>query len=421
MADQYTQEQLANMSDEDLLNLDPSALGFNSEEPAEDADKTEPDLSEADDASRQDLNADEDHNNDKEDGGDNGEDAGNEKEAQQDGDPEASKDGDEPSGDDVDPVPAAKADAPKGKEAPKDQPADAKPTGTAPATPAAGGPDALKSFHDKITAPFKANGKDMQVKDADEAIQLMQMGAGYAKKMAALKPNLTLMKSLQKADLLSEEKINFLIDLMAKKPEAISKLVQDSGVDPLDLTADKAGEYRPGNHRITDEEQALDEVFEQLNDAPGFDRTLKVVTEQWDAKSRDLIAKHPKALQDITSHIAAGVFDEVQAKVDRERTFGRLTGLSDLEAYRQVGLAMMESGELEHLMGKANPSSQQAAPAKVVEESKPQKADDSKRREQRKAAAPTRASAPSGKTKVNLNPLEMSDEEIAKLDISAFS
>lgn len=414
MADQITQEKLASMSDEELLNLDPSTLAFNSEEPADEEVQSEETTAEVESVE------DEPENNDNEDGGDNGETANGEEEVE-DGDTEAGTTGDDQTGDAVDPVDTTEANAAKGKEAAKDQPADTKPAGTASATPAAGSAEDLKSFHDKITAPFKANGKDMQVKNADEAIQLMQMGAGYAKKMAALKPNLNLMKSLQKADLLSEEKINFLIDLMAKKPEAISKLVQDSGVDPLDLTADKAGDYRPGNYRISDEEQALDEVFEQLSDAPGFDRTLKIVTDQWDAKSRDLIAKNPKALEDLTSHIQAGAFDVVQAQVERDRTFGRLTGLSDLEAYRQVGLAMMESGELERVLGKANPSGQQVAPAKVVEESKPQKADDSKRREQRKAAAPTRAAPSTGKTKVNLNPLEMSDEEIAKLDISAFS
>lgn len=412
MAD-LTQEQLASMSDEELLNLDPSTLAFNSEETAEE------EVEQPNTDTEVEVPADDAQNDDKEDGDDNGETA-NEEEVQ-DGDPKASTDGDGKAGDAVDPDDATETDEAKGKEAPKDEPSDKQPTGTAPATPAAGSPDALKSFHDKITAPFKANGKDMQVKDADEAIQLMQMGAGYAKKMAALKPNLTLMKSLQKADLLSEDKINFLIDLMAKKPEAISKLVQDSGVDPLDLTADKAGDYRPGNYRISDEEQALDEVFETLNGQQEFNHILNVVGEQWDVKSRGLIAQNPQALRDLTAHKAAGVFDVVQAEVERERTFGRLTGLSDLEAYRQVGESMASSGKLAHLMGKANPSSQQAAPAKVVEESKPQKADDSKRREQRKAAAPTRATPSTGKTKVNLNPLEMSDDEIAKLDISAFS
>jgi len=225
---------------------------------------------------------------------------------------------------------------------------------------------------------------------------------------------------LQKADLLSEEKINFLIDVASKKPEAISKLVKDAGIDPLDISVEKAGDYKPGNHRITREEQALDEVFDALDGQKGFDRTLEVIGKQWDDASRALIAQNPKALQDITQHIQAGVFDAVIAKVERERAFGRLTGLSDVEAYRQVGMAMMESGELAHLTGKATQSSQQAAPAKVVADPNPKKADEDDRRKKRQAASPTRAAAPSSKLPADFNPLAMSDEELLKLDISKF-
>ena len=39
---------------------------------------------------------------------------------------------------------------------------------------------------DKLFAPFKASGVDMQVRSVDEAVQLMQMGANYQKKMQNL-------------------------------------------------------------------------------------------------------------------------------------------------------------------------------------------------------------------------------------------
>jgi hypothetical protein len=286
--------------------------------------------------------------------------------------------------------------------------------------PAAADDAAVKAFYDKITAPFKANGRDMKVENADEAIQLMQMGSNYHKKMQALRPNLQLMKSLETAGLLSQEKIDFLIDVMAKKPEAISKLVQDSGIDPLDISPEKAGDYKPTSYKVDDRTLALDEVLSELEGSKGFDRTVDIVANKWDKGSKEIIAEHPGLLKVLNNHIEVGVYDLVMAEVEGERTFNRLTGLSDLEAYRQVGNAMAESGEFEHLMGKATPSSQQTAPAKVVADTKPKQADDSNRREKRKAASPTRTAAPSSKLPADFNPLSMSDDELMKLDISKF-
>ena len=50
----------------------------------------------------------------------------------------------------------------------------------------------------KLMTPFKANGVDMQIQSIDDAIQLMQMGAGFHKKMSALKPAMRQMKLLEK-------------------------------------------------------------------------------------------------------------------------------------------------------------------------------------------------------------------------------
>ena len=59
-----------------------------------------------------------------------------------------------------------------------------------------------KAEYERLTQSFKANGKEIAVANVDEAISLMQMGANYNKKMAALKPNLKLLKLLENNKLL---------------------------------------------------------------------------------------------------------------------------------------------------------------------------------------------------------------------------
>lgn len=302
------------------------------------------------------------------------------------------------------------------KEAGKDSGNANKPATPAAPAPADGGLTELKSFQERILGKFKANGREMQVRDADEAIALMQKGAGFHKRMEQLKPNLAIVESLRKADLLSQDKIDFLIDVALKKPEAISKLVQESGIDPLDLTAEKAGGYKPTSHKVSEQEQMIDEVWTELEGAEGFDRTVNLVTKEWDKASQGIVASNPNLLRVITAQMQNGVYDLVAGEMHRERVLGRLTGLSDLEAYRQVGDAMEAAGKFKHLGKQAGqPAAQgQGAPAvPAVVKPDPKQAEDSNRNDKKRAASPARAAAAPAKSVVN--PLAMSDEDILKL------
>src|SRR5690606_29540484 len=91
-----------------------------------------------------------------------------------------------------------KAEEEAAKEKPKDPPEETKSVD-------------YEAEYKRLLTPFKANGREIQVKSVDDAIQLMQMGANYNKKMAALKPNLKLMKMLQNNNLLTEDKLSFFI------------------------------------------------------------------------------------------------------------------------------------------------------------------------------------------------------------------
>ena len=266
-----------------------------------------------------------------------------------------------------------------------------------------------EAAYKKLFAPFKANGKDLQVATVDEAVTLMQMGANYNKKMAALKPNLKLMKLLENNGLLSEEKRSFLIDLEKKNPDAIGKLLKDGGIDPLDLNAENASDYKPHTYNVDDRELELDTILGELQDSPSYNRTLDVVSNKWDGASKQVIAQQPQLLKVINDHISNGVYDLISTEIERERMFGRLNGLSDLEAYRHVGDAIQARGGFDHLasQGQAKPAVQPAVkPAPVV--------DDQKLKDKKRAASPTKAT-PATAPAADFNPLALSDDEFTKL------
>ena len=266
-----------------------------------------------------------------------------------------------------------------------------------------------KAMYERITTPFKANGKDIAVKNVDDAISLMQMGANYNKKMAALKPNLKLMKLLENNGLLNEERIGFLIDLEKKNPNAINKLIKDSGLDPMDLDAEKASEYKPNTYTVDDREMELDTVLDEIQGTPSYNRTLEIVSTKWDGSSKQVIASSPQLLKVINAHVQNGIYDTIIKEVDSERVYGRLDGLSDIEAYRKVGDAIQARGGFAS-MG----NQEQQTPGPVVVVPKPKLADDDKLRDKKRAASSTKPVS-SNQINKDFNPLSLSDEEFSKV------
>ena len=269
-----------------------------------------------------------------------------------------------------------------------------------------------EEFYKQITGDFKANGKNMKVDNADDVIRLMQMGADYNRKMAAMKPNMRMLKMLEKNELLSEEKLNYLIDLDKGTPEAIAKLLKDKSIDPLDLNVEEGKDYRASDHSVDEREIELDSVIERLQSSETYSKTINLVTKEWDDASRQTVANEPQLLESLDSHMASGIYDLISTEIEKERTFGRLNGMSDIEAYRAVGDRIQAQGGFNHL----NPSQGQEVvdiPA-VKEKIASKKADETKRRDKRKAASPTKPTASAPKTDKDFNPLSMSDDAFMK-------
>ena len=272
----------------------------------------------------------------------------------------------------------------------------------------------FEAEYKRLLAPFKANGREIAVNSVDDAIALMQMGANYNKKMAALKPNLKLMKLLENNGLLSEDKIGFLIDLEKKNPAAINKLVKDSGIDPMDFDAEKASGYKQTAYTVDDREIELDTVLDELQGTPSYNRTLEIVSTKWDGASKQVIAGSPQLLKVINGHVESGIYDIINKEVESERVFGRLNGLSDIEAYRQVGDSLHAKGAFNHLSQGSSQAQGKPAAKPVVVTPKPKKEDEDKLKDKRRAASSTKPVAPSSANK-DFNPLSLSDEEFSKL------
>lgn len=270
-----------------------------------------------------------------------------------------------------------------------------------------------KDGYAKVMAPFKANGKVITPRSPEEAISLMQMGANYTRKMQEIQPYRKVMLMLQNNGLMDEDKLSYLIDLDKKNPNAIKKLLKDSGTDPMDFNPEDEVQYQSGNHRVTDTEAAFATELDDLKSTPEGQATLGVISQTWDNASKDALFENRGLIQTIQSQRESGMYDVIAAEVNRLTMLGQVpTGTPFLQAYNQVGNLLSQQGAFNQL-GRAAVEPEPVRPvvAPVVRVAQPKQT--LANSEQANAASTSRAAPRKAATIVN--PLAMSDEDFAKL------
>lgn len=270
-------------------------------------------------------------------------------------------------------------------------------------------PPNYEEMYNKIMAPLKANGKTIELKSPEEAIQLMQMGANYTKKMQAIQPHRKVLMMLENNGLLDEGKLSYLIDLDKKNPDAIKKLVKDSGIDPLQIDTDTPNTtYNLGNHRVSDEEAVFVSVLEDLKSTQEGAQTLQAIN-TWDQASKEMLWKHPELMTTIHEQRANGIYNQIAAEVERQRTLGAIPShVTFLNAYKVIGDQMDANGAFAHLAQKQTKEVAKEPVVTRVQQPKPVV----KNGEKVSAATPSRSSQK--KAEPFINPLSMSDEEFSK-------
>ena len=263
-----------------------------------------------------------------------------------------------------------------------------------------------KAEYERITAPFKANGKEVQVNSIDDAIQLMQMGADYQRKTTEIKPLRKIGEKLKQNGLLDEDQLNYLIDLKNKNPQAIQKLLKESGIDPLDIDTSEEVNYKPNNYQVDEKTIELNDVLDSIQHTPQFDTTVKILGSQWDQQSKEYLSSNPQTISILNEHIGNGIYDTIANEVSKQRMLGRLNDVSDLDAYRTVGDYIQANG------GFAT-TKQEVVTQQAVQQTKP--VQDNKQKKQAANITPSKPSTPKKDLK-NVDWFNLSDDEFAAME-----
>lgn len=391
MSEPKTGDDILGMSDEDFLKMsEPPASTPASEEPApnqEQEQTAEPPVEE------EQTTAEEEQQTNEEPAASGSEDQNTNSE------PEPNPANEEPNAE-QDKNPPAMVDPSKQKDpnaavAPKDQPASTEQTPV----------NYEESF--KKMMSFKANGKQVELKSPEEAIQLMQMGANYTRKMQELAPVRKTMLMLQQNGLLEGDTLSFFIDLKNGNKEAIKKLVKDSGIDPMDLDTGTESQYRATNHAPSDNEVRFASVLDDIKSTPQGMQTIQTLG-NLDQASQDALWQQPELMSVLNEQRANGIFDTISAEVDRRKMLGIISSATPfLQAYTLVGNEL----QAQNAFAPRNTTPAPVPAAPVVTRPMAPKPRVSNN-DRVNAASPSRSTPSSAKKPVNY--LAMSDDDFLK-------
>lgn len=251
-----------------------------------------------------------------------------------------------------------------------------------------------EAFYRSLTAPMKANGREITLTSADDIKALVQQGANYSKKMAGLKPHMAILKTLEQHGLTDESKISYLIDLHNKDPKAIAKLVQEANLDVYSMDfEEEANNYV--NIPKVQQINLIDEVISELSEnSESFAGLLTHIQTNWDNTSKEIATQNPQLLKVLDTHKQLGIYDKIVDKIEYERMLGRLGGMSFIEAYHALEAPFLDGGLHKNSFTGTRPKKQ--------DNNNPNK---------------LKAKSPKHKTKTNeveFDPLKISDEELER-------
>ena len=252
-----------------------------------------------------------------------------------------------------------------------------------------------KANFDALMAPLKANGQEVQVKSAEDARRLIQMGLNYDDKMVAIKPARLAGKALERAGIIKdgivdEDALNRMIDFNNGNLEVMKARLKELEIDPLDLDLDDT-DYQAQDHMVSEHSIEIDDIQNQLNTRGSTEQVVGALN-QLDTGSRDFFAENPQQLLGLEQDVTSGVFNEIYGNVQYERRMGRLSGKTDMEAYIEFAQARG-----------------QAMRDQEPEVQKPTKTVNTKKRAKAAGSKPAPA-----KTTEAVNPFDMTDDEFEK-------
>lgn len=246
----------------------------------------------------------------------------------------------------------------------------------------------------------KINGKDIPLNSMEDVQQLIQAGTKYNTLSNKLRPVQRIARMLEKNGFLSDDQVNFAINLLKGNKSAISKLCKDNNID-IYSDLDPDAEYVEQSYKVTDKELEVKQTLDELEAEASYTDTVHAITSM-DKASQAKFYANPELIRSLSEQVKSGDYATIQQEIERQRALGYIGSQDDFTTYYTVGKQMYFDGKLK--MSPNNAETKKASEAKV---------------QKKKSSASVPKSKDTSKTALSdIDIYNMSDEEILKLDLN---
>jgi hypothetical protein len=266
---------------------------------------------------------------------------------------------------------------------------------------------------------YKANGKEYEFTQ-DEVMKQFPKVFGqamdYTRKMQAIKPWRKTIDAIEQAEL-NHDDVSLMIDVLKGDKSAISTVLNRTGVDTLDLDTENV-DYVPKSYGRDESTLAIKDVVDEISQDPEYQVTHKVLASEWDDNSWGEMSKDPQMIKLLHQDVKSGMFNKVQPIAEKLKLFdnGRKSDLDYYklgaqEYFREAAQQETAAGVGDRLSGVQQQEQKPPAPKPDPEAERKNKVAEAKKQqakrkatkqvsEKRKAAAPssTGPSKPQGVT-----------------------
>lgn len=184
--------------------------------------------------------------------------------------------------------------------------------------------------------PFKlkADGVEIPIESLDELEKLASQGVNYTRKMQDMAPFRKQLSAMVENNI-NEDDINLLIEAKGGSKEALATLINQAGVDALDIDAESANGYKPKQYGLNENQIELKDIVSQISSDTEYAMTENIVDKKWDDKSRGILEANPKAILDLHEDIKSGDYKKYEAEaLKMKMMYG--AQYSDVEYYAHV-------------------------------------------------------------------------------------
>ena len=262
---------------------------------------------------------------------------------------------------------------------------------------------------------FKANGREYEFTDdeiREQFPRIFGQAMDYTKKMQALKPWRKTIDAIEGAQL-SHDDVNLMIDVLKGDKDAVAAVLKRTGVDALEIDVEQS-RYVPKDYGRDDKALAVKDVIDEISGDAEYSTTYRILNKEWDDDSFREMTNDPDLIRLLHIDVKSGMYDRVQPIAEKLKVYDR-GRRSNLDYYKEAARvyfneqAQEEARRAEHEKARALKESELADKARVrdVKDQQQQRVAVKQEAEKRKAAAPTKKVAG---TKKVIDYLDDSDE-----------